>query len=104
MLQPAHNTDNPEDNPTVIELNTRARAIMGRHNISVIDIYAAIIELCGPVPFEDVGPKKCELCAPHCKALTEHYTGAGYHFIAGHVVAALRAPPPPLAHAAPPTA
>ena len=103
MLQPAHNTDGPEDNPTVIELNTRAEAIMGRYNIDVIDIYAAIIEQCGPVPFEDAGPKKCGLCAPHCRALTEHYTGAGYHFIAGHVAAALGVAPPPPAPAPPPT-
>ena len=90
LLQPAHNTNNPQDNPTVIELNTRAKAIMQRHSIGVIDIYAAIIDQCGPVPFVDVGRKKCGLCAPHCKALTVHYTGAGYHFIAGHVAAALK--------------
>jgi hypothetical protein len=44
---------------------------------------------CSPVPFTDDGPNKCKLCASHRKALTVHYTGAGYHFIAGHVVAAL---------------
>ena len=49
-----HNTDpkspkGREDNPTVIELNTRAKAIMGRHSIPVIDIYTAIIDHCGPV-------------------------------------------------------
>ena len=53
-LQPVHNTDpkspkGREDNPTVIELNTRAKAIMGRHSIRVIDIYTAIIDHCGPV-------------------------------------------------------
>ena len=90
-----HNTDpkspkGREDNPTVIELNTRAKAIMGRHSIRVIDIYTPIIDQCGPVPFADTGPKKCGLCAPHCKALSVHYTGAGYHFIAEHVAAALK--------------
>lgn len=88
---PAHNTPDAQDNPTVVALNARAEAIMGRHGIHVVDIYSRIMARCGPVPFADAGPKECQLCAPHCKALAVHYTGAGYKFIAEQVAAALGA-------------
>jgi hypothetical protein len=62
---------------------------MTNQGIQVLDIYTPNMAQCSPVPFTDDGPNKCKLCASHRKALTVHYTGAGYHFIAGHVVAAL---------------
>jgi hypothetical protein len=33
---PAHNTDNPEDNPTVVELNRRAEMLMATSNIPLV--------------------------------------------------------------------
>jgi lysophospholipase L1-like esterase len=87
---PAHNTPNPADNPTVELLNTAAKSVMSAANIPFLDLYAAVTQKCGGVPWADQGPIACPLCAPKCKALSVHYTPAGYNFIASHILEAIQ--------------
>eukprot|EP00040_Diaphanoeca_grandis_P007119 m.39813 g.39813 ORF g.39813 m.39813 type:complete len:319 (+) comp18294_c0_seq1:179-1135(+) len=86
---PAHNTANPMDDTTVVELNKRAVAVMGKSDIPVIDLYTPIKQQCGAVPWADSGPNACKLCAPHCKQLSVHYTSVGYEFIANMIAKAI---------------
>lgn len=88
---PAHNTQNPNDNPTVQALNTRAKEVMSSANVPFLDLYTPLIEKCGPVPWADDGPSACPLCAPNCKALSVHYEPAGYSVIASLILEAVKA-------------
>ena len=68
------------------------QVLMATSNIPLVDLYTPIMAQCGPVPFLDnatAGRAACELCAPSCKALSVHYTEAGYHFIASKIAQAI---------------
>mmetsp|Transcript_20842 Transcript_20842/g.54173 ORF Transcript_20842/g.54173 Transcript_20842/m.54173 type:complete len:338 (+) Transcript_20842:22-1035(+) len=88
---PAHNTASPVDDSTVQLLNAKAADVMKAAGIPFLDMYTPLINECGPVPWADEGPNACTLCAPDCKALSVHYTKAGYNVIASHVLAAIKA-------------
>jgi len=92
---PAHNVDpkfsHGDDTNTVIEmLNQKATTLMNNHGIPVIDVYTAIMDECGPVPFEDSGDHACSLCAPKCNGLQVHYSSAGYEFISEIIASAIQ--------------
>ena len=89
LTTPAHNTMSPADDVTVQALNQAAMEIMKANNVPTIDLYSPIMKECGPVPFQDSGPRACRLCAPHCKALSVHYEQPGYEFIASIVAEAV---------------
>lgn len=80
---PAHNTaDSVADDKTVVALNTVAELLAKAHSLPFVDLHRPLINQCGPTPWADNGTHACTLCAPRCKALSVHYSAAGYEVIA----------------------
>ena len=86
---PAHNTASAADDTTVVALNVAAAGLSKEFSVDFVDLHTPLIAACGPVPWADNGTSACPLCAPKCKALSVHYTAAGYEVIQGLIYDAI---------------
>lgn len=59
------------------QFNKQARALMEEHGIPVVDLYQAVIDVCGPVPYDD-----CPISLNKAGHPNPHYTAAGYQMMA----------------------
>jgi len=72
---------NVKTNKIVVELNDAAVSIMSARNIPILDLYTAVTNVCGEVPFWN-----CSISLNREDSHNLHYTEEGYHYFSSNFI------------------